>query len=126
MSNMTETQSNDIEAFWQLEDAQKKVVSTVRRMMQQAKTRFEGGKDNWGVCTDVSLSMEMAEKIRGWAEQSMHALADCLRDRAPSWQITSGAYVRSWGLALQLNAERESDGDVFEDIDKLIEECFED
>jgi len=121
-----ETQSNDIDAFWALQAAQEKVIETVKGMMQQAKARYEGHKDNWGVWSDVGMSMEMAEKVREWANLSMKILADSLSERAPSWCITGGAYVRGWGLALQFEATRERDNDVFDDIDALISECFED
>jgi hypothetical protein len=109
-----------------LEDTKKKVIEGVREMMQQAQTRFEGKKNTWGARVDVKMSMEMAEKIQDWIWPSLAALSSCIRERAPSWTIHTRAHVRDWGLALMFNAEREPDGDVFEDIEALITDCFED
>lgn len=126
MSNTMETQSNDIDAFWQVEDAKKQVLAAVRKLMQRAQLRFEGGKDDWGSLEYVSMSVELANELQQWADWSMRALADCLHERASSWYISGAAGYAAGELKLELRAEREAEGDVFECIDALIEECFED
>jgi hypothetical protein len=132
MSNTMETQTNDIDAFWQLQEAQEKVVTAVQQMMYVAKLRFEAGKD-WSAFDTVPMSEDMCKKVEGWARLSMVALAKALMERTGAWCIDGNAVTRGKHglsafphLVLTLNASRWSDAGLFEEIDALIEECFED
>lgn len=126
MSNMTKTQSNDIEAFWQLEDAKKKILAAVQKVMVTAQERYHAEVREWGAVEHVSLGVDMVEKLKLWATVRMSALAERLHGRAATWRISGLAYRYGDDLRLELNAYRFRDDDIFEDIDALIEECFDD
>ena len=123
---MTETQSNDIDAFWQLNDAKEKVIAGAKELMQRFKEVYGTSTNGYSVEVAVDLgNNETVDKVRGWADCSLECLAELLRTRIPDlaifhnvWDIVEGE------LLLLLRAFPIKRGDPFEDIDEHVEDSF--